>query len=136
MIVGIPSKDDFYQELVETSKNKLEQNEELKKECDFIAIRLLHAKKAESILDQLFKRDNGTTFYIIDDIYATGNTARAIKQTIEDLGGNILGTGVVINIKELIFIRYLIGILIGYISFNKCNIKSKIIKFKFRCKLS
>jgi hypothetical protein len=33
-----------------------------------------------------------------------------------------------INIKELIFIRYLIGILIGYISFNKCNIKSKIIK--------
>jgi hypothetical protein len=27
-----------------------------------------------------------------------------------------------INIKELIFIRYLIGILIGYISFNKCNI--------------
>lgn len=42
-------------------------DEELKKECDFIAIRLLHAKKAESILDQLFKRDNGTTFYIIDD---------------------------------------------------------------------
>lgn len=33
-----------------------------------------------------------------------------------------------INIKELIFIRYLIGILIGYISFNKCNIKNKIIK--------
>lgn len=40
-------------------------------------------------------------FYIIDDIYATGNTARAIKQTLESLGGNILGTGVVINIKEL-----------------------------------
>ena len=40
-------------------------------------------------------------FYIIDDIYATGNTARAIKKVIEDLGGNILGTGVVINIKEL-----------------------------------
>ena len=40
-------------------------------------------------------------FYIIDDIYATGNTARAIKETIESLGGNILGTGVVINIKEL-----------------------------------
>ena len=40
-------------------------------------------------------------FYIIDDIYATGNTARAIKQAVENLGGNILGTAVVINIKEL-----------------------------------
>ena len=43
----------------------------------------------------------GKNFYIIDDIYATGNTARAIKQTVENLGGNVLGTGVVINIKEL-----------------------------------
>jgi len=40
-------------------------------------------------------------FYIIDDIYATGNTARAIKEAVEALGGNILGTGAVINIKEL-----------------------------------
>lgn len=40
-------------------------------------------------------------FYIIDDIYATGNTARAIKEAVQKLGGNILGTGVVINIKEL-----------------------------------
>ena len=40
-------------------------------------------------------------FYIIDDIYATGNTARAIKDTIQKLGGNVLGTAVVINIKEL-----------------------------------
>ena len=40
-------------------------------------------------------------FYIIDDIYATGNTARAIKETIEKLGGNVEGIGVVINIKEL-----------------------------------
>ena len=40
-------------------------------------------------------------FYIIDDIYATGNTARAIQEAVETLGGNILGTGVVINIKEL-----------------------------------
>ena len=40
-------------------------------------------------------------FYIIDDIYATGNTARAIKNVVESLGGNIIGTGVVINIKEL-----------------------------------
>ena len=40
-------------------------------------------------------------FYIIDDIYATGNTARAIKETIERLGGNIKGIGVVLNIVEL-----------------------------------
>ena len=40
-------------------------------------------------------------FYIIDDIYATGNTARAIKETIESLGGKTIGIGVVINIKEL-----------------------------------
>ena len=40
-------------------------------------------------------------FYIVDDIYATGNTARAIKETVENLGGKILGIGVVINIKEL-----------------------------------
>lgn len=40
-------------------------------------------------------------FYIIDDIYATGNTARAIKETVQKLGGNVLGTAVVINIKEL-----------------------------------
>lgn len=40
-------------------------------------------------------------FYIIDDIYATGNTARAIKGAIEDMGANVEGIGVVINIKEL-----------------------------------
>lgn len=40
-------------------------------------------------------------FYIIDDIYATGNTARAIKEAVQVLGGNIIGTGVAINIKEL-----------------------------------
>ena len=40
-------------------------------------------------------------FYIIDDIYATGNTVRAIKQAVVSLGGNVLGISVVINIKEL-----------------------------------
>ena len=43
----------------------------------------------------------GKNFYIIDDIYATGNTARAIKQAIEDLEGNVLGIGVILNIVEL-----------------------------------
>ena len=40
-------------------------------------------------------------FYIIDDIYATGNTLNAIKQAITELGGNVVGEGVVLNIKEL-----------------------------------
>ena len=40
-------------------------------------------------------------FYIIDDIYATGNTVKSIKKAIELLGGNVVGVGVVMNIKEL-----------------------------------
>lgn len=40
-------------------------------------------------------------FYMIDDIYATGNTMKAIKQAIEDLGGMVIGEGVVMNIVEL-----------------------------------
>jgi len=44
---------------------------------------------------------NNKNFYIIDDIYATGNTVRAISNAIKDLGGNVLGTGVVMNIKAL-----------------------------------
>ena len=40
-------------------------------------------------------------FYIVDDIYATGNTINAIKDKIEMLGGNVTGVGVIMNIKEL-----------------------------------
>jgi len=40
-------------------------------------------------------------FYIIDDIYATGNTVEAIQNAIKKLGGNVVGTGVVMNIVEL-----------------------------------
>ena len=43
----------------------------------------------------------GKRYYIIDDIYATGNTMKAIKNAIEDLGGIIVGEGVILNIKEL-----------------------------------
>ena len=50
------------------------------------------------IYNESYKDKN---FYIIDDIYATGNTARAIKETVQKLGGNVLGIAVVINIKEL-----------------------------------
>ena len=41
------------------------------------------------------------SFYIIDDIYATGNTMKKIKETVENLGGNVLGEGVILNIVEL-----------------------------------
>ena len=40
-------------------------------------------------------------FYIIDDIYATGNTMKAIIQAIQEVGGIIKGQGVIMNIKEL-----------------------------------
>jgi len=43
----------------------------------------------------------GKKFYIIDDIYATGNTIKAIKNAIEQLGGQVVGIGVVMNIVEL-----------------------------------
>ena len=43
----------------------------------------------------------GKCFYIVDDIYATGNTIKAIKQAIERAGGIIKGEGVIMNIKEL-----------------------------------
>ena len=54
-------------------------------------------------LPKLINNENysNKNFYIIDDIYATGNTAQSIKRTVENLGGNVLGIGVVINIKEL-----------------------------------
>ena len=43
----------------------------------------------------------GKNFYIVDDIYATGNTLKAIKEGIERSGGNVVGEGVIMNIKEL-----------------------------------
>ena len=44
---------------------------------------------------------SGKSFYIIDDIYATGNTIKALKKAIEDFGGNVLGYGCVVNIPSL-----------------------------------
>lgn len=40
-------------------------------------------------------------FYIIDDIYATGNTMQAIKEAVQKLGGQVVGEGVIMNIVEL-----------------------------------
>ena len=44
---------------------------------------------------------DGKSFYLIDDIYATGNTFEAIKNMINSLNGIVVGEGVVINIAEL-----------------------------------
>lgn len=53
-------------------------------------------------LPKLVNEDyKGKNFYIVDDIYATGNTIKAIKKAIEDVGGIIKGEGVIMNIKEL-----------------------------------
>ena len=43
----------------------------------------------------------GKNFYIIDDIFATGNTINSIKEAILSLGGNVIGIGVVLNIVKL-----------------------------------
>ena len=41
------------------------------------------------------------SFYIVDDIYATGNTLKAIEEAVKRLGGIVKGKGVIMNIKEL-----------------------------------
>lgn len=41
------------------------------------------------------------SFYIVDDIYATGNTLKAIEEAVKKLGGIVKGKGVIMNIKEL-----------------------------------
>ena len=65
---------------------------EFKKECDFAAIRALHAKFAEGIPTQTYKKDNGTTFYIIEnDAYRTyfgeliGQIAASHHWSIDDV---------------------------------------------------
>lgn len=40
-------------------------------------------------------------FYLIDDIYATGNTLKAIQDAIRKLGGYVEGKGVIMNIVAL-----------------------------------
>lgn len=43
----------------------------------------------------------GKRFYLIDDIYATGNTLKGIEEALTNLGGTVVGEGVVMNIVEL-----------------------------------
>lgn len=40
-------------------------------------------------------------FYIIDDLFATGNTIRGIANAICELGGNVMGYGCVMNVPAL-----------------------------------
>ena len=54
------------------------------------------------VLPKLVKDNySGKRFYILDDIYATGNTVKSIKNIIEKRKGILVGTGVVLNILEL-----------------------------------
>ena len=39
--------------------------------------------------------------YIVDDIYATGNTIKSIKNALEEMGAKVVGVGVIMNIVEL-----------------------------------
>ncbi len=50
------------------------------------------------LVNEVYENKN---FYIIDDIYATGNTITAIESAIKKLGGNVVGKGVVMNIVAL-----------------------------------
>lgn len=53
-------------------------------------------------LPKLVKDDyEGKRFYIVDDIYATGNTMKAVKKLIKQLGGKVVGEAAIINIVEL-----------------------------------
>lgn len=55
---------DYYEDY--RKDDSLEENEKLF-ETDFMAIRLLHAKKAEDLHNQLFKRSDGSSFYLIEN---------------------------------------------------------------------
>lgn len=44
---------------------------------------------------------SGKNFYVVDDVLATGGTLKACKELIKKCGGNYVGAGVYINIKNL-----------------------------------
>ena len=50
------------------------------------------------LVDEEYSNKN---YYLVDDIYATGNTMTAIEETIRQLGGSVVGKGVIMNIVEL-----------------------------------
>lgn len=69
-------------------------------ECDFDYVKEYGKDTLElpKLVNTSYK---GKKFYIVDDVYATGNTLTAIKDAIIKLGGEVLGEGVIVNIKEL-----------------------------------
>ena len=44
---------------------------------------------------------DGEKFLIVDDVLATGGTARAAARLVEGLGGEVVGYGFVLEIEEL-----------------------------------
>ena len=50
------------------------------------------------LVDEEYSNKN---YYLVDDIYATGNTMTAREEAIRQLGGNVVGKGVIMNIVEL-----------------------------------
>lgn len=55
---------DYYEDV---KNNKSLNDDEKLIETDFKTIRLLHANKARNLYNQLFKKNDGSSFYIIDD---------------------------------------------------------------------
>ena len=55
---------DYYEDFKD---NKTKEENEILFDTDFITIRKLHAKYAEHLYNQLFERDDGSKFYIIDN---------------------------------------------------------------------
>lgn len=62
-----------------SSRNDL-SIEEKEKEADFSAIRTLHARYAESLMGVIFKRLNGSSFYILEDDYLRENLGQLIGE--------------------------------------------------------
>ena len=60
-----------------------------------------YGKDKMELLKVVDEEYTGKRIYIIDDIYATGNTMKAMKQALEEVGGIVVGQGVIMNIKEL-----------------------------------
>ncbi len=72
---------------------------------DFVELTFEYTKeygKGEFELPTLVNDEyKGKRTYIIDDIYATGNTMSAIKNALEACGSIVIGRGVIVNIPTL-----------------------------------
>lgn len=68
---------DYYEDYKKV--DSLEEDEKLF-ETDFMAIRLLHAKKAEDLHNQLFDRCDGSRFYLIENEFLRNHYGEIISQ--------------------------------------------------------